>query len=366
MKKIVTAIGNEQIYNCLKEKLECEILGKDIQYQEGIFELFDQNIEIEYLIMSDFLEGPFSLEEIIKKIKKRKKDLKIILIYSKENQIKNKLLMHQKIEEAIYYEKIIKKELLEKKAEGDKELKKEIESLKEEIKQIKKEKRRYASVIAFVGDHSAGKTSICFMMAQMLTFQKILMIDMDYERKVLLKITQKEQKEEFERKINKRIYICDGEEIIQNFEVKIESLKQKYDFILIDTNTEDPLKINSELSRVSDLTIFVVESSFSGNLKGIDFFIKNEGLIDWKKTKILFNRFSKYSLTRINLIKNFRDFSILGILRDTKNYAQNMNFRYRKHFGGFQEWKEYQKIIKRIKFPERMSEGNWTEKLKYQ
>lgn len=43
-----------------------------------------------------------------------------------------------------------------------------------------------------------------------------------------------------------------------------------------------------------------------------------------------------------------------------------MNFRYRKHFGGFQEWKEYQKIIKRIKFPERMSEGNWTEKLKYQ
>ena len=66
--------------------------------------------------MSDFLEGPFSLEEIIEKIKKRKKDLKIILIYSKENQIKNKLLMHQKIEEAIYYEKIIKKELLEKKS----------------------------------------------------------------------------------------------------------------------------------------------------------------------------------------------------------------------------------------------------------
>ena len=72
MKKTITAIGNESIHNEYKRSGEYEVIGKDIQYQEGILEVFEEPNEIDLLIMSDFLPGYFSMRELIKKIKRKK------------------------------------------------------------------------------------------------------------------------------------------------------------------------------------------------------------------------------------------------------------------------------------------------------
>ena len=43
MKKIITAIGDENLNIFLKKQNNVEVIGNDIQYQEGIFEILEKN-----------------------------------------------------------------------------------------------------------------------------------------------------------------------------------------------------------------------------------------------------------------------------------------------------------------------------------
>ena len=46
MKKVLTAMANPELHEKLKEKKEIEIIGKDIQYQEGIFEIIEKSFSM--------------------------------------------------------------------------------------------------------------------------------------------------------------------------------------------------------------------------------------------------------------------------------------------------------------------------------
>lgn len=152
-----------------------------------------------------------------------------------------------------------------------------------------------------------------------------------------------------------------GQDIIKDIEQKIELLKYQYDLIIIDTFVEMKMNWNARLSQLADTTIFIVESSYFGNIKARQLWEKNKSLLDHKKTKLLFNHYSKYNLYKARLIQNFWGFPILGFISERKWYAQNINRSHREQYGGLLQKKEYAKILDRILHPEKMTEGEWME-----
>ena len=86
MKKIITALGNPNLSEKIKKYKNIEILTKDIQYQEGIFEVLEKEKNIDFLILSENLLGKNKIENIIKKIKENINKLKIILVMDNKNE----------------------------------------------------------------------------------------------------------------------------------------------------------------------------------------------------------------------------------------------------------------------------------------
>jgi len=163
--------------------------------------------------------------------------------------------------------------------------------------------------------------------------------------------------------MRKRISV-NGQDIIEDIEQKIELLKYQYDLIIIDTFVEMKMNWNARLSQLADTTIFIVESSYFGNIKARQLWEENKFLLDRKKTKLLFNHYSKYNLYKTRLMQNFGGFPILGFISERKWYAQNMNRSHLEQYGGLLEKREYATILDRILHPEKMTENEWMEKLK--
>ena len=67
---LITAIGNPNLNEKLKNKKTINVIGKDIQYQEGILEVLEERDDIEVLIISDILPGEYGFYKLINKIKK--------------------------------------------------------------------------------------------------------------------------------------------------------------------------------------------------------------------------------------------------------------------------------------------------------
>ena len=130
MKKIITAINNPKLNELLKKENFAEIIGKDIQYKEGIIETLEKNKEINLIIISQNLPGNIELKELVEEIRKINKNIKIIYILEKENEeLKNKL-KEININNIYNNEKINLLELI--KIIKEKEIKTE-DDLKEEI-----------------------------------------------------------------------------------------------------------------------------------------------------------------------------------------------------------------------------------------
>ena len=85
MIKIVTALGNPSLNTELKKHSEFEVIGKDIQYKDGVLEILELNNDINYLIISEMLDGIISFEELINLIKKFNRKIKIIVVLKEKN-----------------------------------------------------------------------------------------------------------------------------------------------------------------------------------------------------------------------------------------------------------------------------------------
>ena len=68
MKTVITAIANPIINNELKKEKNIEVIGNDIQYKDGVIEILEKNIEVNYIILSDILIGEELLINLIRKI----------------------------------------------------------------------------------------------------------------------------------------------------------------------------------------------------------------------------------------------------------------------------------------------------------
>lgn len=139
MKKIITAIGNPILNEKLKLEKNIEVMGNDIQYQEGIFEILEKEESIDFLILSEMISGEFSTEKLIEKIMLINKKIKIIIILeNNKEELENKLAL-KGIFKIIYHNKIEIKDIVKiinienKNNNENQELKQEILDLKKLI-----------------------------------------------------------------------------------------------------------------------------------------------------------------------------------------------------------------------------------------
>lgn len=143
MKSIITAVGNEELNNILKNQEGIKVEASDIQYQEGIIEALEKYPEVEIIVLDEEIIGELELEDLIRSIIIIKNDIKIILLTSKiqeisfnDNIIKVVLNNENYVKEVTEYltgEVYIKT----KKATKNEELKKEKEAIIQEIERNK-------------------------------------------------------------------------------------------------------------------------------------------------------------------------------------------------------------------------------------
>lgn len=393
MKKIITALAEPQLNNELKKEKDFIVIGKDIQYQEGVIEILETEKEVDFLIISEALPGNEKIENLIEKIKQINNEVNIVIILENKKEELEKNLYSKNVY-LILYNKIEIKEIIKliknKKEDENEKIKKEINDLKKIIieqnsknKQNKKQKIKEVKelnsqkeIICILGSGGVGKSIFTVNLAKSLIYskKKILIIDFDilnnslhtilgvkkYSEKISKKIKEnnlikdKICLKELKIKINKRIDLISGINLLFDSKYKIDNIqfnnlfndvKKFYDVIIIDTSSECFFNYTKDIIKKSNINIFIVEPNLLEiqKSKNILKIYKEEWNIDNNKINILFNKFNKNSID-INILKIiFSEYNIIGKIDINNKYNLIINKNANKIDKNIK--KEYLKII---------------------
>lgn len=379
MKKIITALGNQVLNNELKKINEFEIVANDLQYKEAIIELLEINKNVNYIILSGILPGNITLTDLITKIKIINNNIEIILLLEKKEKEIEKKLKEQKIKNVLYIDNVkindIIKILKNKKINNKTKIPQE-ENIKNEINRkikinnnIKKQIKTECKVISVLGSNGVGKSIYSVCMSNYLNNKKnkILIIDFDILNNsihTILGISKYNKKKNNKKIINdciinvdNNISVLTGENIINkykkniNYIVKLlEILKEKYDYIIIDTSAECFFDINKTIINKSDINIFLLEANLLEITKAtklLEIYNKNWN-IDERKIKIVINKYNKNAIS-MNIIKKlFSDYEIIGKLEMSNIYNNIINKNNKIIFKNYKNNNEYKKINEKI------------------
>lgn len=395
MKKIITALAEPQLNNELKKEKDFIVIGKDIQYQEGVIEILETEKEVDFLIISEALPGNEKLENLIEKIKQINNEVNIVIILENKKEELEKNLYSKNVY-LILYNKIEIKEIIKliknKKEDENEKIKKEINDLKKIIieqnsknKQNKKQKIKEVKelnsqkeIICILGSGGVGKSIFTVNLAKSLIYskKKILIIDFDilnnslhtilgvkkYSEKISKKIKENNLikdrigLKELKIKINKRIDLISGINLLFDSKYKIDNIqfnnlfndvKKFYDVIIIDTSSECFFNYTKDIIKKSNINIFIVEPNLLEiqKSKNILKIYKEEWDLDNNKINILFNKFNKNSID-INILKIiFSEYNIIGKIDINNKYNLIINKNANKIDKNIK--KEYLKIIEK-------------------
>ena len=379
MKKIITALGNQVLNNELKKINEFEIVANDLQYKEAIIELLEINKNVNYIILSGILPGNITLTDLITKIKIINNNIEIIILLEKKEKEIEKKLKEQKIKNVLYIDNIkindIIKILKNKKINNKTKIPQE-ENIKNEINRkikinnnIKKQIKTECKVISVLGSNGVGKSIYSVCMSNYLNNKKnkILIIDFDILNNsihTILGISKYNKKKNNKRIINdciinvdNNISVLTGENIIKkykkniNYIVKLlEILKEKYDYIIIDTSAECFFDINKTIINKSDINIFLLEANLLEITKAtklLEIYNKNWN-IDERKIKIVINKYNKNAISMKIIKKLFSDYEIIGKLEMSNIYNNIINKNNKIIFKNYKNNNEYKKINEKI------------------
>ena len=346
MKKIITALAEPQLNNELKKEKDFIVIGKDIQYQEGVIEILETEKEVDFLIISEALPGNEKIENLIEKIKQINNEVNIVIILENKKEELEKNLYSKNVY-LILYNKIEIKEIIKliknKKEDENEKIKKEINDLKKIIieqnsknKQNKKQKIKEVKelnsqkeIICILGSGGVGKSIFTVNLAKSLIYskKKILIIDFDILNNSLHTILGvKKYSEKISKKIKENNLIKD--------KIGLKELK---------------IKINKRIDIIkkSNINIFIVEPNLLEiqKSKNILKIYKEEWNIDNNKINILFNKFNKNSID-INILKIiFSEYNIIGKIDINNKYNLIINKNANKIDKNIK--KEYLKIIEK-------------------
>ena len=103
---VITAIGNPIINEKLKNVENVNVIGKDIQYQEGILEILDSREDIDLVIVSDILPDEYGFYNLINQIKRIKEEIEIIVFLEEKNSDIESFLNSKNIYKIYYLNEI--------------------------------------------------------------------------------------------------------------------------------------------------------------------------------------------------------------------------------------------------------------------
>ena len=398
--KIITALENPKTNEKLKKETDFEIIGNDIQYQEGIIEILEKNLSINLIIISELLPGEIGFKKIIEKIKVIKKEIEIIAILKDENEELKNYLISKGVFNIFYNNKITINELI-KTINNIFNLKKENE-INEEIKNLKRIilennkpnkkiinkniKNKYLKIknkilnkinsknkiklennknkiISIVGINGIGKSVFSSILAKSINNKKIILIDFDIFNQSInsifnVKKTNKNNSSNLMLRVNKNIdllcavdFLFDEKFKVEKNRIKklLEEYLNKYDLIIIDTTSECFFDYTKEILEKSDLIIFLA----GGNLTELK---KSKNLLDiyinkWKtnreKINIIFNKEDKNSIDNKILKTLFSDFNILEKIKLNNKFDLIINNNLKTIDKKIK--KKFEKIIKEAK-----------------
>lgn len=228
--KIITAIGNPEINEELNKDNFYDVIGVDIQYQDGIFEILEENKNIDYLILNLNIIGELNEINFIEKIIEENNNLNLIIILEKENEKIINYLFSKNINNILFKNKNNLNEI-----NNIIKNKKEINLLNEKNnlnknKLIIKNKINYNKlnknkIIIFFGNKKINKNNLIILFLKLLN-KKILIIE-------FINILKEINTEEIEKeiKINKKINLinCNIESLNRN---DLKNKFNKYNFII--------------------------------------------------------------------------------------------------------------------------------------
>ena len=169
--KVLTAIGNENLNNILKEQDEFEILENDIFYKEGILEFLEKNNDVDILILYENLAGEINIINLINKIKIINNEINIFFILENKNDELEKILKKENIKNIFYINEINVNDFIDKiknaKINNNEKLIEEINLLKNIINKKDEELIKYKNsnfenkkLVVLIGEENVGKTTI--------------------------------------------------------------------------------------------------------------------------------------------------------------------------------------------------------------
>lgn len=363
MIKIITAMNNPKINDELKKEKNIELICKDIFYKEGILEILENEININYIIINSELPGEIKLNNLIEKILEKNEKIKIIILIKKENKnnfykikndkkdikdnnieiikdIKNKNIIR------IFYKNEIKIEQLKKYNQ--------IKNNNENNKEPNNKKIKNKTII-FFGERQVGKSIIILGITKSIekNNKKILLIEVNKKESDLLLILSKnknnkknliikKQKIKKYKKTHKKYLNKNKIKIIQNLIVKInknidiisykkiinfniiKKLEKKYDYIFIEINSE---KNSKKIINNIDKKILIIRPNIVGIKNAKKIIEKNK----INKYKIIINNYNKYSINTEIIEKIFKE-KIIGKIKYNQEYDKiiNNNFKISK------------------------------------
>ena len=413
MKKIITAIGTNNLNEKLKNEKEFIILKNDIPYQEGIIDILKEIQDIDFLIISELLPGKYNIKELINEIKKINPIINIFIILEKENEELEYFLYTKNILNIFYNNKIEIKDIIELIKNSNSSFKhmsneekinnKELKISNDNVLNNKKNKNnknnnfkylinnllnknnlndkynKEKNIVCISGTSGVGKSIFSVNLAKtyMKENNKILIIDFDilnnslhtilgvkkYSKKVQEKIKYNDilkslKIEDLVIKINSKIDLISGINLLFDSKYKIssqkiknilETLKIKYNKIIIDTSSECFFDYTKELMKHSNFNIFITEANLIDIKKSkrlLNIYV-NQWQIPKENINILFNKYNKNSIDVEILKQVFSDFKLIGKLDNNLEYNLLINENNRKILKKELE-KEYKKIDRRL------------------
>ena len=363
MIKIITAMNNPKINDELKNEKNIELICKYIFYKEGILEILENEININYIIINSELPGEIKLNNLIEKILEKNEKIKIIILIKKENKnnfykIKNdkKDIKNNNIEIIkdiknkniirIFYKNEIKIEQLKKYNQ--------IKNNNENNKEPNNKKIKNKTII-FFGERQVGKSIIILGITKSIekNNKKILLIELNKKESDLLLILSKnknnkknliikKQKIKKYKKTHKKYLNKNKIKIIQNLIVKInknidiisykkiinfniiKKLEKKYEYIFIEINSE---KNSKKIINNIDKKILIIRPNILGIKNAKKIIEKNK----INKYKIIINNYNKYSINTEIIEKIFKE-KIIGKIKYNQEYDEiiNNNFKISK------------------------------------
>ena len=361
MIKIITAMNNPKINEELKKEKNVELICKDIFYKEGILEILEKEININYIIINSELPGEIKLNNLIEKIIEKNEKIKIIILIKKENKnlykikneknnlknnTKNNIEIIQDIKNKniikIFYNNEIKIEELKKYNKIKNNNENNTEKNNKEIKN---------KTIIFLGERQVGKSITILGITKALekNNKKILIIELNkkesdlififLKNKKIINLKMKKQKIKKYKKINKKYFYKNNIKIIQKLIINInknidiisykklinlniiKKLEKNYDYIFIEINSEKNNLKNKKIIKKINEKILIIRPNILG-IKNTKKIIEKNKINNYK---IIINNYNNYSINK-EIIKNiFKEEQIIGKIKYNQEFDEIIN-----------------------------------------